>query len=194
MKLAAYERELIGLEQAVRHWRPYLWGRCFVVRTDHYALLFLLHQRLSTLLQHQWVRKLFGYDFAVEFWPGRLNIAVDALSCQDETCAASSTTTPTYAPSRTQSSWSGAHLDALWMVSSSMTPASSSRWRPQHCLLSSSSSTPSAMRASRKLYIDYAPSSSSSRIAHWFVTLCARAPCAKGTRWNPFSRWVCCNP
>ena len=59
---------------------------------------------------------------------------------------------------------------------------------------SSSSSTPSAMRASRKLYIDYAPSSSSSRIAHWFVTLCARAPCAKGTRWNPFSRWVCCNP
>jgi hypothetical protein len=25
-KLAAYERELIGLVQAVRHWRPYLWG------------------------------------------------------------------------------------------------------------------------------------------------------------------------
>jgi hypothetical protein len=33
--LAAYERELIGLSQAVRHWRPCLWGRAFIVRTDH---------------------------------------------------------------------------------------------------------------------------------------------------------------
>jgi hypothetical protein len=49
LKVAAYERELIGLVQAVRHWRPYLWGRPFVVRTDHYALKFMLDQRLSTI-------------------------------------------------------------------------------------------------------------------------------------------------
>lgn len=29
LKLAAYEHELIGLVQAVRHWRPYLWGAPF---------------------------------------------------------------------------------------------------------------------------------------------------------------------
>jgi hypothetical protein len=52
LKLAAYERELIGLVQAVRHWRPYLWGRHFTVRTDHFALKFLLDQRLSTVPQH----------------------------------------------------------------------------------------------------------------------------------------------
>jgi transposase InsO family protein len=80
MKLAAYERELIGLVQAVRHWRPYLWGRHFTVRTDHYALKFLLDQRLSTVPQHQWVSKLFGFDFSVEFRPGRLNTVADALS------------------------------------------------------------------------------------------------------------------
>jgi hypothetical protein len=78
--LAAYERELIGLVQAVHHWRPYLWGRRFTVRTDHYALKFLLDQRLSTVPQHQWVSKLFGFDFAVEFRLGRLNIVADALS------------------------------------------------------------------------------------------------------------------
>jgi hypothetical protein len=38
LKLAAYERELIGLVQAVRHWRPYLCGRQFLVRTDHLSL------------------------------------------------------------------------------------------------------------------------------------------------------------
>jgi hypothetical protein len=42
LKLAAYERELIGLVQVVRHWRTYLWGCQFLVRTDHFSLKYLL--------------------------------------------------------------------------------------------------------------------------------------------------------
>jgi hypothetical protein len=80
LKLAAYEQELIGLVQAVRHWRPYLWGRHFTVRTDHFALKFLLDQRLSIVPQHQWVSKLFGFDFSVEYQPGCLNTIANALS------------------------------------------------------------------------------------------------------------------
>ena len=83
LKLADYDRELIGLVQAVRHWRPYLWGRPFLVRTDHYSLKFLLDQRLSTVPQHQWISKLFGFDFTVEYRPGRLNTVADALSRRD---------------------------------------------------------------------------------------------------------------
>jgi hypothetical protein len=82
-KLATYERELIGLVQAVRHWRPYLWGRRFIIRTDHYSLKFLLDQRLSTIPQHQWISKILGFDFSVQYQPGRLNTVADALSRHD---------------------------------------------------------------------------------------------------------------
>jgi hypothetical protein len=43
-KLPAYEHELIGLVKAVHHWRPYLWGRSFLIRTDHFSLKFILDQ------------------------------------------------------------------------------------------------------------------------------------------------------
>ena len=83
LKLAAYEWELIDLVQAVRHWRPYLWGRHFLIRTNHYSLKFLLDQRLSTVPQHQWISKLFGFDFTVEYRLGHLNTVADALSRRD---------------------------------------------------------------------------------------------------------------
>ncbi|WVZ90257.1 hypothetical protein U9M48_036572 [Paspalum notatum var. saurae] len=81
--LAAYERELIGLVHAVRHWRPYLWGRRFVVKTDHFSLKYLLDQRLATIPQHHWVGKLLGFDFTVEYKPGSSNVVADALSRRD---------------------------------------------------------------------------------------------------------------
>ena len=58
-------------------------GGALLVRTDHYSLKFLLDQRLSTVPQHQWINNLFGYDFEVEYRPGRLNVAADALSRHD---------------------------------------------------------------------------------------------------------------
>jgi hypothetical protein len=33
--------------------------------------------------QHQWIIKLFGFDFTVEYRPGRLNTVADALSRRD---------------------------------------------------------------------------------------------------------------
>jgi hypothetical protein len=77
-KLAAYERELIGLVKMVRHWRP------FMVHTDHFSLKYLLDQRLSIILQHAWVSKLFEYQFSIEFKPGCQNVAADALSRRHE--------------------------------------------------------------------------------------------------------------
>jgi len=81
--LAAYERELIGLVMAIRHWRPYLWGRRFLVKTNHFRLKYLLNQRLATIPQHHWVGKLFGFDFTIEYKPGKANTMADALSRRD---------------------------------------------------------------------------------------------------------------
>jgi hypothetical protein len=77
MKLATYECELIGLVNAVKHWHPYLWGQPFLRHTDHYSLKFLLYQRLLTIPQHQWVSKLLGFDFRVEFKSSATNIVAD---------------------------------------------------------------------------------------------------------------------
>jgi hypothetical protein len=52
-KLGMHERELIGLVQAVRHCRPYLWEHSFLIRTDQFSLKFLLDQHLSTIPKHQ---------------------------------------------------------------------------------------------------------------------------------------------
>lgn len=81
--LAAYECELIALAQAIKHWRPYLWGRHFMVKTDHYSLKFLLDQCLSTIPQHRWISKLMGFDFTFEYKLGSTNTVADALSRRD---------------------------------------------------------------------------------------------------------------
>jgi hypothetical protein len=47
-------------------------------------LRFILDQRLTTIPQHQWVSKLLGFDFVVEYKPGVQNIVADALSRRDE--------------------------------------------------------------------------------------------------------------
>jgi hypothetical protein len=57
-----------------------LWGRLFLLCTNHFSLKFLLDQRLSTILQHQWASKLLGFDFQVEYKPSATNVVTDALS------------------------------------------------------------------------------------------------------------------
>jgi hypothetical protein len=60
---------------------------------------------LSTVPQHQWISKLFGYDFEVEYRPRRLNAAVDALFRHDyidddaprATCAVLAISRPSFA-------------------------------------------------------------------------------------------------
>jgi hypothetical protein len=51
-----------------------------MVRTNHFSHKYLLDQRLSTIPQHAWVSKLFGYQFSIKFKPGRQNVAACSVS------------------------------------------------------------------------------------------------------------------
>ena len=71
--LSIYDKELFALVIAIHKWRPYLLGSKFKVCTDHHSLKFLLKQRVGTPSQQQWLAKLLGYEFDVEYRSGNTN-------------------------------------------------------------------------------------------------------------------------
>jgi hypothetical protein len=220
LKLAAYERELIGLVQAVRHWRPYLWGRHFRVRTDHYSLKFLLDQHLSTVPQHQWISKLFGFDFSMEYRPGRLNTVADALSRRDAEVALSSAGTagaalyalssPSFtlldtvraatATTARDSSASSSSRTASWLphgvsvrASFYTGPAYLCRTMVTYATRLFAWCTRSPMRVSKRPSIACAPTSTSHMIGRWSGTGFGRVPRANATRPRHCSQRGCCS-
>ena len=65
---------------AVEQWRPYLLGRNFIIKTDHFSLKYLLGQKLTTVFQRKWLPKLMGYDYEIHYRQGKENLVADGLS------------------------------------------------------------------------------------------------------------------
>ena len=65
---------------AVKKWRPYLLGRHFIIKTDHFSLKYLLEQKLTTTFQSKWLPKLMGYDYEIQYKQGKENLVADGLS------------------------------------------------------------------------------------------------------------------
>ncbi|TQD76709.1 hypothetical protein C1H46_037743 [Malus baccata] len=85
--LSVYDKEMLAVVFAVQKWRPYLIGHPFKILTDHHTLKYFLDQRITTPAQQKWLLKLLGYNFTLEYRPGTLNVAADALSRRSEMLA-----------------------------------------------------------------------------------------------------------
>lgn len=74
------EQELTAIHWAVNHFRPYIYGRKFTIRTDHRPLIYLfsLKNPSSKLTRMRW--DLEEYNFEVEYIKGKSNVLSDALS------------------------------------------------------------------------------------------------------------------
>ncbi|GBG68203.1 hypothetical protein CBR_g2755 [Chara braunii] len=77
---STYERELYALYKALVHWRHFLLGRFFYLRTDHQTLKWIKTQPALSDALKRWIEVIDQYDFKLEYLKGEYNKAVDALS------------------------------------------------------------------------------------------------------------------
>ena len=61
-------------------WRHYLLGNPFVVKTDNVATSYFASQSRLSPKQGRWQDFLAEFDLTIEYRPGKLNAAADALS------------------------------------------------------------------------------------------------------------------
>ena len=65
---------------AIEHFKCYLYGRKFLLRTDHVAIQWLVNFKEPTGQLARWLERLTAFDFTVQHRPGRKHGNADALS------------------------------------------------------------------------------------------------------------------
>lgn len=67
------ERELLAIIWATEHFRPYLYGRKFIILTDHRPLTWLFNCRNPNSRLMRWRLRLEEYIYEIRYKPGRVN-------------------------------------------------------------------------------------------------------------------------
>ena len=73
-------KELLALVTFVKHFKHYLYGKRFLVRTDHSSLRWLMNFKNPEGQIARWIETLSSYDMKVEHRPGRLHQNADGVS------------------------------------------------------------------------------------------------------------------
>ena len=81
-RYSTIERELLGVVWAVEHFRPYLLGRRFNIKTDHKPLVWVEKLKETSARICRWKEFLAAYDFGITHTKGVDNVVADCLSRQ----------------------------------------------------------------------------------------------------------------
>lgn len=74
------EKELIAIHFAITHYRPYIFGTHFIVKSDHKPLTYLFSMKNPSSKLTRIRLDLEEYQFTVEYIQGKSNVIADALS------------------------------------------------------------------------------------------------------------------
>ena len=80
LRYSPTDRELAAIRFAVNYFKPYLYGRHFVIRTDHEPLLYLYRMKRFDDRLHRTMEDLNIGHFEFQYLPGKYNTVADALS------------------------------------------------------------------------------------------------------------------
>ncbi len=83
-------RELLAVVEMTKHFRHYLWGRQFTLRTDHASLVWLKNYKDADGMLARWLAKLEEYNFITVHRAGKAHGNADGLSrchsCNNPRC------------------------------------------------------------------------------------------------------------
>ena len=79
-KYSAIEKELLAVVWACKYFRPYLYGKKFVLYTDHKPLTYGLNLKNTNNRLVHWGLALTEFDMEIKYRPGKQNVVADSLS------------------------------------------------------------------------------------------------------------------
>ena len=79
-RYSTIERELCAICWGVRAFHPFIFGVPFVIHTDHKPLLYLQNMANENSRLMRTINELAEYDYIINYRPGQLNGAADAMS------------------------------------------------------------------------------------------------------------------
>jgi hypothetical protein len=77
---APIEQELLAIFYAIKHFRPYIYGTHFIIKTDHRPLVYLFSLKDPSSRLTRIRLELEEYDFEIQYIKGETNVVADALS------------------------------------------------------------------------------------------------------------------